>query len=644
VKSDFTLAFNEIVETRALPREKVLDALTTALESAYRRDAKVIDSQAVKAELDIDGQPRVMVEKEVVEDVMNPQTEVLVAEAREVEPNAQEGDMVMVPVKTLSKTFGRIAAQTAKQVILQHIREAEREALYSEYIEREGDLITGTVQSISSSTVTLDLGRAEAVMPPNQRTPTERYRPHEKIRVYVAEVKKSNRGPQIIVSRNHKNMLRRLLEYEVPEIYNGQIDIKSIAREAGHRSKVAVAALQEGIDAVGACVGMRGMRIQNIVRELNDEKIDIIEWDADPARFIARALSPARVTKVFLEESLDAIRTATVIVPEDQLSLAIGKEGQNARLAAKLTGWRIDIKSVIEAAQDAMDRIEEPPLVSLMESHDELLAEAYRILEKKAENRVVTPEEYTIITDFVELAEGLLFGIRDEARSERREMIEGVRPLVPPAAFLMPLAELELADDIMRVIDRLGNVGELWIRFMGDESGLAQSLREGGADSDAMDAIRDALDDLVLPEILEEVAESEEIEEEPAAEASVEAAEAVDEVEAVEALDAVEVEAIEDAELPVDPVEAAVEAAEAEIAARAAGVEVEENVDFETFVEEGDVDEDIDEVFDQEKQKSKKKAKQKRRQLIFDEEVGEVVAKRRRKRGRDDGDDYDEFF
>ena len=660
MKSDFTLAFNEIVETRALPREKVLEALKTALVSAYRRDANVIDSQHVEADLDIDGQPRVVVEKEVVDDVMNPQTEVALDEAREIDPNAQEGDMLMVPVKTLSKTFGRIAAQTAKQVILQHIREAERESLYSEYIEREGDLITGTVQSISSSTVTLDLGRAEAVMPPNHRTPSERYRPHEKIRVYVAEVKKSNRGPQIIVSRNHKGMLRRLLEYEVPEIYNGQIDIKSIAREAGHRSKVAVAALQEGIDAVGACVGMRGMRIQNIVRELNDEKIDIIEWDADPARFIARALSPARVTKVFLDESLDAIRTATVIVPEDQLSLAIGKEGQNARLAAKLTGWRIDIKSVIEAAQGAMERIEEPPLDQLLESHDELLAETYRILEKKAENRVVTPEEYSVVTEFVELAEGILFGERDDARSERREMIEGVRPLVPAAAFLMPLQELELADDIMRVIDRLGNVGELWIRFMGDEEGLGQSLAEGGADDDAMEAIRDALDDLVLPEVLEaEAAAIAESEAEVEAEVEVEAADELEAEAEPETVAGEEPEEVLEAEAPaaavveeapegddaapVDPVEAAVEAAEREIAEREAQA-AQGDVDFETYIEEVDIDDEMDEVFDNEKQKSKKKAKQKRRQLIYDEDMGEVVAKRRRKRGRDAEDEYDEFF
>ncbi|HLA45152.1 MAG TPA: NusA N-terminal domain-containing protein, partial [Aggregatilineales bacterium] len=230
MKSDFTLAFNEIVEVRSLPREKVLEALRQALVSAYRRDSNVIDAQQVEAEIDTDGQLQIMVEKEVVEDIISPETEVLLSEAQETYPDAELGETRLVPVQTLSKTFGRIAAQTAKQVILQHIREAEREALYAEYIEREGDLITGTVQSVSNAAVTLELGRAEAIMPAQHRTPGERYRPHEKIRLYVAEVKRSNRGPQIIVSRNHKNMLRRLLEYEVPEIYNGQIEIKSIAR------------------------------------------------------------------------------------------------------------------------------------------------------------------------------------------------------------------------------------------------------------------------------------------------------------------------------------------------------------------------------------------------------------------------------
>ena len=265
MKNDFTLAFNEIVDERALPREVVLEALSQALVSAYRRDVGVSSNQQVEATIDPTGQMRILLEKEVVESVESEQTEVSLEEAREHYPEAELGDLVMVPVQTRA-SFGRIAAQTAKQVILQRIREAERETLYSEFVEREGDLVTGTVQSVSGGTITLSLGRAEAVMPRNQQIPKERYRPHDKVRALLLEVKRNSRGPQIVVSRAHKNMLRRLLEYEVPEIYNGQVEIKNIAREAGHRSKVAVAALQEGVDPVGACVGMRGSRVQAVTR------------------------------------------------------------------------------------------------------------------------------------------------------------------------------------------------------------------------------------------------------------------------------------------------------------------------------------------------------------------------------------------
>ncbi|NJL95015.1 MAG: hypothetical protein HC915_15475, partial [Anaerolineae bacterium] len=225
---------------------------------------------------------------------------------------------------------------------------------------------------------------------------------------------------------------------------------------------------------------------------------------SDPAKYIARALSPARVTRVFLEEELDTVRTATVIVPEDQLSLAIGKEGQNARLAAKLTGWRIDIKSVVEAAMTALMLIHDSPLSAMKDRHPELLDEAFRILEKKENNRAVTPEEYARLTKFVETAEALLHNSREETRQERRDAIDMVRPLVPPVAFQIPLRELELAEDIMKVIDYMGNVGELWVRFMADEEGLNAMLAAGGAAPDAMDAIRDALDDLVVPEVVEE--------------------------------------------------------------------------------------------------------------------------------------------
>ena len=292
----------------------------------------------------------------------------------------------MVPVENTTANFGYIAAQTAKQVILQKIRDAERAVLYEEFIEREGDLIAGTVQSVNPSLVTLSLGRAEAILPKSQQIPGERVRPHEKLRTYVLEVKMRNRGPEIVVSRAHRNMLRRLLEYEVPEIFNGQVEIKSIAREAGYRSKVAVAALQDGVDPVGACVGMRGIRIQNIVRELHDEKIDIIEWNPDPHIFITKALSPARITEVFLDDDPDTGRTAIVLVSEDQLSLAIGREGQNARLAAKLTQWRVDIKGEIETVKETLADSEN---MIALELSEERVKEIERILEKR-----VWPDNY----------------------------------------------------------------------------------------------------------------------------------------------------------------------------------------------------------------------------------------------------------
>src|SRR5690606_6055537 len=386
---------------------------------------------------------RIFIEKEVVESVENDLTEVDLEKARFYSPEAQLGDTVMVQVQGTTKKFGRIAAQTAKQVILQKIREAERNSLYEEFVEREGDLITGNVQSVNAHMITVSLGRAEAILPRAQQIPGERYKPHDKVRAYVLEVKRSNRGPQIIVSRSHRNMLRRLLEYEVPEIFNGQVEIKNIAREAGYRSKVAVAALQDGIDPVGACVGMRGMRIQNIVKELHDEKIDVIEWVPDQQVFIAKALSPARVSGVYLDDDPDAGRTAVVVVPDDQLSLAIGREGQNARLAAKLTGWRIDIKSVSEAVQEALSRLDSPPLSQLATTHPDLLAEVERIMEKKAANRTVMPEEYATLSQFADRAERLLLEQREQKRFARMAEINAVKSTLPPGAFELPVEVLD---------------------------------------------------------------------------------------------------------------------------------------------------------------------------------------------------------
>jgi len=269
MKSEFLLAFNQICSERNLPKEVVLEALANALVSAYRKNTNASSAQTITAEIDGEtGAARIYAEKEVVESVTDGRTEVSLAHARRLVKEANPGDMVMVD--STPDDFGRIAAQTAKQVILQRIREAEREAQYAIYAEREGEIINGTVQSVGAQGVALNLGRTEALLPKNQQVPGERYQLHQRIRAYVLEVRKTSRGPQIVVSRNHKNMLRRLLELEVPEIYNGTVEIKSIARESGARSKVAVAATQAGVDPVGSCVGMRGVRIQSIVSELGD--------------------------------------------------------------------------------------------------------------------------------------------------------------------------------------------------------------------------------------------------------------------------------------------------------------------------------------------------------------------------------------
>ncbi len=477
MSNELQIAFNEIAQTRALPSDIVLDALQSALVSAYRKDTGASAAQAIEAQIDPDtGRAKVFVEKEVVDEVFTDSTEVTLERARFYNPEAQLNDIVMVQVDNTTRSFGRIAAQTAKQVILQKIREAERNALYDEFINREGDLITGTVQSVNSRKVTLSLGRAEADLPRPQQIPGERYRTHEKIRVYVVEVAKSNRGPQILVSRAHRNMLRRLLEYEVPEIYNGQVEIKNIAREAGHRSKVAVAALQDGIDPVGACVGMRGIRIQNIVKELHNEKIDVIEWNTDAVAFISKALSPARVTGVYLDDDPINGKTAVVLVPEDQLSLAIGREGQNARLAAKLTGWRIDIKSVAETVQNALENLDTAPLGGLTDRYADLIAESLRIMEKKRLDLAIMPEEYKSLARLADIVELLLQEQRDEAREIYLQQREAVRATLPPKLFELPLDVLAVSQEILDALEPFENVGEVMLNCLHDEGLVKRRL------------------------------------------------------------------------------------------------------------------------------------------------------------------------
>src|SRR5215217_679705 len=338
MKSDFYTAIAQIAAERGIPREAVLTSVEHALKTVYKKMAN--SEEEVEVEIDPNaGQMRVFVLKRIVDEVEDPINDMVRAEAVEYAPNAQLGDIIRI--EKTPDNFGRIAAQTAKQVVLQRIRDFERDTVYDEFADRQGEVINGIVQRADSRAVIVELGKAEAVMPAREQVPTERYRPGQRVKVYLLEVNKDPRGSQLIVSRSHPNLIRRLFEMEVPEIYSGAVEIMEVAREPGLRSKVGVAARQEKVDPVGSCVGIRGVRIQNIVNELYGEKIDVIEWSSDTATFIANALSPAKPTNVTLNE---AEKVATVIVPSDQMSLAIGKEGQNARLAFKLTGWRIDIK------------------------------------------------------------------------------------------------------------------------------------------------------------------------------------------------------------------------------------------------------------------------------------------------------------
>ncbi|MGD2049380.1 MAG: transcription termination factor NusA [Chloroflexota bacterium] len=640
MKSEFMLAFNEICEARGLSKDVVIEALKTALVSAYRRNTNISNTQEVIVEIDQrTGEPTIYAEKEVVDSVFTPETEVLLSVAnRSGYPDATIGDTVMMD--STPENFGRIAAQTAKQVILQRVREAEREKLYEDFSAREGEIVNGTVQSVSGQNITIGLGRTEAVLPRSQQVPGERYRAHDKIRVYVLEVRRTNRGPQIIVSRNHRNLLRRLLELEVPEIYNGQVDIKSIAREAGARSKVAVMAMQPGIDPVGACVGMRGVRIQSIVRELNEEKIDVIEWDPDQKTFIAKALSPARVSQVFLEDHPDEGMTASVIVPDDQLSLAIGREGQNARLAAKLTGWRIDIKSLTEAAAEALKNLDHPAVEAAAAVNKDLIDKVELVLAKKEANRPITSEDYMVLNRLVSGIEGRIVA----ARAVEYERINKARSLarktVPEQAWAVPVSEMEFSSRVQNLLEE-NNMTTLGDLMMFLEMGDGALLEISGFGDKALDEVKEAVESYDLPveeieaevleepELVEEVEEAEEILEEPVAE------ELVEEEAAVEAEEEAEVDLVEDEE--------EIPAEEEEVEE-----EPEEEPELESIIDDLGVSlVQLDKPEEKEKkrvvvvssstpvQESEEERRQRTgKRLIMDEESGEVVTKRKRKKGR----------
>ena len=345
MKSDFLIALTQLAAERHLPREQVLGAIEVALASAFKKDNPA-SGQNISVTLNPNtGEVSVFALKTVVETVEDSDKEVTIADAQAIKKGAELGDEVAA-AEPLPHNASRIAAQTAKQVVLQRLREAERDLLFQEFQQHEGDIVSGVIeQAEPGRTITLDLGRAQAILPFEEQAPNERYRKGQRTKVYLISVRNTPKGPEILVSRSHKNMLKRLFEIEVPEVYNGVVEIKAIAREAGFRSKVAVSATQPGIDPVGSCIGIRGNRIQSIVNELQGEKIDIVSWDEEPKTFISNALSPSEPVHV---ELIEHEKTAIVVVPDRQLSLAIGKEGQNTRLAARLTGWRLDIKGLTE--------------------------------------------------------------------------------------------------------------------------------------------------------------------------------------------------------------------------------------------------------------------------------------------------------
>ena len=337
---ELILALEDLEKEKGIKKEYLLESIETALVTAYKRNFDSLEN--VRVEMDKKtGATHVYSVKEVVKEVENPDTQITVKDAQKINPDLNEGDNLETEI--VPRNFGRIAAQTAKQVIIQKLRELEREIIFTEYNDRKGEIVSGLVQKADRNIVVMDLGKLEGVMPSKEQIPTEHYKVNDKIKAYVVDVEKGAKGaPQVIVSRSHPDFVRKLLEFEIPEIYEGVIEIKSVSRDAGNRSKVAVYSPDPNIDPVGSCVGQKGVRIQNVINELNGEKIDVIEWNEDPSIYIASALLPAQILAVDIKEDE---KFAQVIVPDDQLSLAIGKAGQNARLAARLTNWKIDIKS-----------------------------------------------------------------------------------------------------------------------------------------------------------------------------------------------------------------------------------------------------------------------------------------------------------
>ena len=388
--TELIMAMEDLEKEKGIKKEFLLESIEAALVTAYKRNFEIANDNVKVTMNSATGEVHVYAEYEVVETVENDKTQISLENARKLDPKYSIGDIISKEL--VPKNFGRIAAQTAKQVIIQRIREASRDVIFNEFNEKKGEIVSGIIQKVDKSIVVLDLGKIEGVMPLKEQIPTEEYAVNKKIRACIASVERGIKGaPQITVSRANNDFVRKLLELEIPEIYEGIIEIKSVSRDPGKRCKVAVYSQNENIDPVGSCVGQKGIRIQNIINELNGEKIDVIEWNEDPSIYIAEALLPAQVLAVDIK---DEERFAQVIVPDNQLSLAIGKGGQNAKLAARLTSWKIDIKSETqfrEMLQKAQEREEEVPAEDVEET------------ETESESQEAIPEEKTV--DIVEKVE-----------------------------------------------------------------------------------------------------------------------------------------------------------------------------------------------------------------------------------------------
>jgi len=470
LKSDLLLAVTQLAAERNLPQPIVVKAVEAALASAYKRDPAA-QGQDVIVELDAnDGEAIVRTVRHVVEEVEDPLMELTAADAQELQEGAMVGDII--ETGQLEYDPGRIAAQTAKQVLMQRLREAERDIVFEEFIDKEGEVLTATIQRVESRWVTVDLGKAEAVMPPAEQSPFERYRPGQQLKFFVVQVGRTIRGPEIVVSRTHPDLLRRLFEVEVPEIFSGVIEIKAIAREPGARSKVAVSSNQEGVDAVGACVGLRGIRIQNVVNELLGEKIDVIEWDEDPVKFISNSLSPAVADSVVLNKEEES---ATVHVPDRQLSLAIGREGQNARLAAKLTNWRIDIQGTTQVVEEETP---EPEVTKVPQVEAVVAVAAEAVPEAVETPAAEVPAEETAAVKTVEVpaaeVEAPVIEVETEPKVEAEEKSTSADVDAELLALEEELAALERAEQLRKdaeVAETLDvSSDDLWQVDGGDKS------------------------------------------------------------------------------------------------------------------------------------------------------------------------------